>query len=989
MWSGDSGATVSTAYDAASNRRHTVVKYIQTQDTWYGYDQANRVIYDSSIGTIGYEAGFRVNETNTQGPSRTLNYNIDGTLTDAAYYQLAPDTIRTHRDYTGNNNLYQYTESDSTGTYYIHSIGLLPNGWQNTDSQLMDGVWQSITTYENFTPIGLPQAQHTDYANNIHDQINNSYTPYDDMKLTNVSGSREDKYGWGPITVASRYYDPNGIVTYETGLQDGAEKIFTTTYDGKILSRDNYYGVGYSHSQYFYNTKGQMIASYGVDPNNSNYQLVDNYLQHCLNRIQSAFNSWWAAADHNIFNEWFTKTWVNFELQIANAQGRVSSFEAQSRAPHLSFPDFVMTYPAPVPKKYTVAANDNFVSIAQHMYGDGSFASKISAMNGFSLDSKLEIGEILNLPQYSSITNNAGNATPYDCFVGIIMGSLYPHLKLKQPPPPKHHDSGGFWSGVVHAVMDVVGAVVGVIVAMYAPELLELYVGLFTALADAAYQEVAVAVGWQDHFSFAAALTAGIEAGITAGVMSGGASTVGGIFRNVAAQSLRETIMKAGEIAVADQLAEMATGLRQKFDFMQILAQIGTAVVMQRLAPAEDEALGVNSKTITGEVVDNETQGLVDGGLEATLDHQQFNLENISANALGSAIGQSMGSDMKADGQKKNAQAANAYSQAQQGSVSLKHQAASHDSQNPGDNPNGFFNNRKNANQGNNRYVNQSTTSNMRQQSHVPSLSELLKLDPNISIIARGPSGAELFDRVTGQYFVYDNAIGVRQIDSGSVDSIHPIADVALGGIEGKIAADTIVGGLERFAPNVFRTLESGAENLLQKWGMFGRNGTESSVYHSVTSSGNGQGVLDKINPRFFREDTRFGEAFYVSEKPDTTLAELKYHKAAGVDTIRFNFNQKSANILDLTQPKVANRWGYAGGNEYDDSQAIASKAQEAGYNVIRYQSERGMGANLAILNDFENLLSPQMIVPVSEEIVEPGSKELLSEVLMRPTYPY
>jgi hypothetical protein len=79
-----------------------------------------------------------------------------------------------------------------------------------------------------------------------------------------------------------------------------------------------------------------------------------------------------------------------------------------------------------------------------------------------------------------------------------------------------------------------------------------------------------------------------VEAGITAGVMSGGATTVNGIFRNIAAQSLSETVMQAGEIAVADQLAEMATGLRQKFDFMAVITQVGTALVMKGLAPAEE-----------------------------------------------------------------------------------------------------------------------------------------------------------------------------------------------------------------------------------------------------------------------------------------------------------------------------------------------------------------------------------------------------------------
>ncbi len=145
--------------------------------------------------------------------------------------------------------------------------------------------------------------------------------------------------------------------------------------------------------------------------------------------------------------------------------------------------------------------------------------------------------------------------------------------------------------------------------------------------------------------------------------------------------------------------------------------------------------------------------------------------------------------------------------------------------------------------------------------------------------------------------------------------------------------------------------------------------GAEKTVFHTVTSARGGQGVLDGINPEFFNPNTRFGEAFYISEAPDTNLMELAYHNALGVDTIRFNFNSKAAKILDLTKPKIARRWGYVGDNNYDASQAISEKATRSGFNVIRFPSARGFGANLAVFDDFDMLLSPQMIVPISKDL--------------------
>ncbi len=69
--------------------------------------------------------------------------------------------------------------------------------------------------------------------------------------------------------------------------------------------------------------------------------------------------------------------------------------------------------------------------------------------------------------------------------------------------------------------------------------------------------------------------------------------------------------------------------------------------------------------------------------------------------------------------------------------------------------------------------------------------------------------------------------------------------------------------------------------------------------------------------------------------------------------------------VLDLTDPDIAKQWGYAGGPITPETRALGERAREAGYNAVRFLSERSAGANLAVLDDFNEVLEPQMVAPV------------------------
>jgi RES domain-containing protein len=122
---------------------------------------------------------------------------------------------------------------------------------------------------------------------------------------------------------------------------------------------------------------------------------------------------------------------------------------------------------------------------------------------------------------------------------------------------------------------------------------------------------------------------------------------------------------------------------------------------------------------------------------------------------------------------------------------------------------------------------------------------------------------------------------------------------------------------------------------------------------------------LDKIDPSRFSPDTRFGKAFYIADKGDVAVAEIAHHGATPTHMIRYKLDLSKAKVLDLTDPAVVKKWGSPGGNNYAKTQAIAKKAQEAGFDAIRFPSQRAGGNNIAIFDKFDEILSPQMVTPV------------------------
>lgn len=137
------------------------------------------------------------------------------------------------------------------------------------------------------------------------------------------------------------------------------------------------------------------------------------------------------------------------------------------------------------------------------------------------------------------------------------------------------------------------------------------------------------------------------------------------------------------------------------------------------------------------------------------------------------------------------------------------------------------------------------------------------------------------------------------------------------------------------------------------------------------TSSSITQSVLDKVRPEYFSPNARFGKAFYVAQRGETAVAEVEAHGSKASQVIRYQVDLSQAKVLDLTDSTIARAWGYIHDpTAYSSHQALAQRAMQQGYNVIKYASYRGPGANLALLDNplnpfnYDEWLIPLMVSP-------------------------
>ncbi|MDD2991177.1 MAG: DUF637 domain-containing protein [Zoogloea sp.] len=147
------------------------------------------------------------------------------------------------------------------------------------------------------------------------------------------------------------------------------------------------------------------------------------------------------------------------------------------------------------------------------------------------------------------------------------------------------------------------------------------------------------------------------------------------------------------------------------------------------------------------------------------------------------------------------------------------------------------------------------------------------------------------------------------------------------------------------------------------------RSGVADNVWHSTEYPSAVKNILEYgIDQNYLNPNSRFGKAFYVAEEPGTSIAEMNHYGVDPFTGIRFSIDHSRVKLLDLTNPDVAMKWGYSGGEKTAQMKQLADQAKASGYNAIRFVSERTSdGVNIAVLSDFNEVLKPQMIAPVKE----------------------
>ncbi|MCX7122035.1 MAG: RES family NAD+ phosphorylase, partial [Gammaproteobacteria bacterium] len=642
--------------------------------------------------------------------------------------------------------------------------------------------------------------------------------------------------------------------------------------------------------------------------------------------------------------------------------------------------------------------------------------------------------------------NKTRDYAPYQKLMDVIYNALNPALQTPYAPPPKpHHES--FWDELIIGLVAIVVMVIatpaiGAVLFSVAAESLaglsavELGVSaaIAGALASAAQQGVAMAMGDQGSFSVGEMLEYGAIAGVTAGMgKEMGVSDLLNI-KNPSCAKYLEALTANATINATSQLLSMSMGIQHKFNFGMMMEQSVAAVVSARAnyKMAGDNATEVHGadeliKTATGAAfgrVQNVSQlfanyvgdeagdaaevlskqiikpqpstspseartqrsvvsapnpvNFTDSALhtESHFIADSFTENNAAENDptynfteyLDTALPQTLSSMHAASVFALNAQVQN--NVAQRNAQDLQRHAAR-----AANNPAGFFHRDINGLVYEGKYDAAMAEGALDAAGDIAFSAAAAVNHPIKSLLALYAAGKT--DAKSTLYFsqalmhaqtrpeaMEQLKNEIKNIDAAVQNNWSQITS-SNPNMAGNAMGRDFVFGATMFAPMGAARVGFVVDGV-KGVGFF--DSRVQTVYHTVTSARSAEGVLNGIDPLRFNVESRFGGAFYVSEVPDTTLVELAHHNSIGIDTIRFNFNASEAKILNLTDPKIANQWGYCGGSSYDIAQTIAKTAKKFGFNVIRYSSERGVGENLAVFNNFEKLLSPQMIVPVPRD---------------------
>ena len=700
-------------------------------------------------------------------------------------------------------------------------------------------------------------------------------------------------------------------------------------------------------------------------------------------------------------------------LRIDRLKGTLSMAETLGAANNFS----------PVPQVVLVKAGDTYDSLAQSIYGTMADASALMAeASGDTAGSTPQAGSYVVTPQMVISRQLSTDSVPLSQALQAIIGTLLPTLTFAQPQRPNH------WLELdIRITIDVLA----VVIAMASGGMLTglsyaLVVAAAAATADLAMQEIAVHVGLLQSMSWQEVLMTGVSAGMTAGFgggvgIDGQGGTASNFFPSYFKQFYYGRLMQVMTFAaseyVVDQLVLIAAGKSQGFN-MKALVE---AMIEAGIAYNVGSQLDNNQAPLLSGMQAEITTDFINAFVGSAIMGGPPNLEGAMTQAIGASIGNSIASTLPSHDEP----------------TSNTPTSAPPALANVGPTPNPAYYRAAAAAKGVSTNATLVPASDLAMtklifgglnaDAHDFAMSVMSNSNIPVTSVNQqsvrpaatsGGTPINIFrmkQLLTGADIL--NPAGTIPVNAAPAQQVAS-AQSSIGGLHGVLnklgerfenlmvygkfntnqeeanyisnLAKAYKSGNGQFAKmlrnnspvsgtiNVLEGLASSGVGLMGKRIIEIPGGTETTLYHSVTSARNGQGVLNGINPEFLKPDNRFGKALYLAENPNTTLAELTNHNSIGVNTIRYVFNSEAARVLDLTKQPLAKILGYSKGAPYEIAQPLAQRAQQSGFNVIRYPSARALGANIAVLNNFDRILTPQMIVPVPKELTpEPFTLDL------------
>lgn len=454
------------------------------------------------------------------------------------------------------------------------------------------------------------------------------------MKGTREINDSEGKLLKGEEVSAAYLYDVNGTINAKINAEDERYYsdpppfvYFDSTYDGSIYSKNILHQgqqkmVSPTKSyQFVHNTDGKLLGGYSITG---------------VSTFDQAMHMGYHKGRGNTDFKPAISPYITFNPNIAVAKFKPTDHDEDKRNEPLNdyYNQDVLSF---IPETIIVQPGDTLESLSIKLFGDTHYAKDIAKINGLvSLHHALEPELILKVPKIITAHNKYSNARPYQQFVSIISGSLFPHLKTPVPEEDENNILGFLVKMIALGILTFSAApwLAGLLFPsgilggglLSASTIHGLATAVIAGIGDAAIQGVAIEVGIQKHFSGAEVLETAVSAGVGTQLPN--------------ADSWKEVAENAYKIAAASvgtQLLEMKTGMRDKFDAKAIALQVSSCIVNYEISNQVKNIQGLLPKDVTPNLT-SAVSATANTVLGSYVTGTPINIQNVAANAVGTVV---------------------------------------------------------------------------------------------------------------------------------------------------------------------------------------------------------------------------------------------------------------------------------------------------------------------------------------------------------------